>query len=84
MKRTVEQLRWAKLLSAAETAERLGISRTHFYAILDRLRAGGLRFVLIPSPVLGKKPMRRYVADSIDRLIANALKREKDEEAMIA
>ncbi len=82
MRQTAGQSAEAKLLTAAEAARRLGMGRTTFYALSDRLRARGLRFVMIPSSS-GGKPTRRYVAASIDRIIADALKPEKDKEALL-
>lgn len=72
----------ASLLSAAEAARRLGIARSTFFLLLPRLKARGLRFVLIPSPT-DRKPIKRYVAASIDRIIADALKAENDKEAIL-
>lgn len=72
----------AALLTAAEAAHQLGIARSTFFLLLDRLTARGLRFVLIPSPT-DKRPIKRYVAASIDRIIAETLKAEKDKEALL-
>lgn len=82
MKQLAGQSADAKLLTASEAARRLGMGRTTFYALASRLQAKGLRFVMIPSPS-GKTPTRRYVAASIDRIIDETLRPEKDKEALL-
>lgn len=58
------------LLSPAQVAERLGVSRWTLYRCLPALRASGLVAVRMPG---GKKrPRLRYLATSLDRLIQRA------------
>jgi|WetSurMetagenome_2_1015567.scaffolds.fasta_scaffold09200_4 hypothetical protein len=66
-----------ELLTVYETARRLGVSRQTLWRMLDRLKAGGLKTVVIPSTRSGGRPMVRYLASSLDRLIIRAIEREK-------
>jgi len=65
-----------ELLTAGETARRLGVSRQTFWRLRSRLRASGLRAVLIPSTRDGGRPAVRYQVSSLHRLIARAAERE--------
>lgn len=73
MSRTVVQNE--RLLSAKESASRLGISQAMFYRMLAKLRASGLKQVLLPSQ-RGNKPLKRYSASSLEAMIARAAERE--------
>ena len=59
-----------RLLTARQTSERLGVSRTTFFAWLrtGRLGAMGIRSVELPG-VFASHPMRRYDAASVDLAI---------------
>ena len=65
-----------ELLTAGETARRLGVSRQTFWRLRGRLRARGLRVVMIPSTRPGGRPAVRYQASSLHRLIDRAAQRE--------
>lgn len=65
-----------ELLTTAETARRLGISRQTFWRLRPRLQAEGLRVVLIPSTRAAGRPSVRYQASSLHRLIVRAAERE--------
>jgi len=65
-----------ELLTAGETARRLGVSRQTFWRLRSRLRAGGLKVVLIPSTRDSGRPAMRYQASSLHRLITKAAQRE--------
>ena len=65
-----------RLLTAAAAARHFGIGRTTFYALLPRLKAKGLKTVVIPS-AKGERPITRYDADSIDRMIDDAGRKER-------
>lgn len=65
-----------ELLTVGETARRLGVSRQTFWRLRPRLRAGGLRVVLIPSTRPGGRAAVRYQASSLHRLITRAAQRE--------
>jgi predicted ArsR family transcriptional regulator len=66
-----------ELLTLQQTARRLGVSRQTLWRMLDRLKAGGLKTVVIPSSRPSGRPMIRYRASSLDRLIVHAVEREK-------
>lgn len=65
-----------ELLTAGETARRLGVSRQTFWRLRGRLRASGLKVALIPSTRDGGRPAVRYQASSLQRLITKAAQRE--------
>jgi len=59
------------LLCTIEVANALSISPCHCRRIMPRLVAAGLRPVTIPSP-RGNRPLTRYHADSLRRLVDRA------------
>ena len=68
-----------RLLTTAEVAARLGVSRQSLYENgrqrLKTLQARGLKVVTIASTRQGGRPQRRYVESSLDRAIQRAAER---------
>ncbi len=59
------------LLTAQQVMERMGVGRATFYAWLKGGRLGGLGLKVVELPAAdGATPIRRYVASSVDQVIA--------------
>ena len=72
---TLAKARAARLLTALQAMAVLGISSAQFYRYLSRLKAKGMRAVLLPSSIPGKPPVVRYDRTSLDEMIDRAGRR---------
>ncbi len=72
-----QNIQCEQLLTHTICAEQLGLSYQQLRLALPHLIAAGLCRIEIPSSVPGGRPMKRYTASSLDRLIRRAERTER-------